>query len=56
MTRVTAARVMTGSAAPVEVTTMSTLASAVGSSSHGTAVPDSARARSWARDHVRLAT
>ena len=48
--------VITSTGAPVDVTTISTAASAVGSSSHGTAVPDSARARSWARAQVRLAT
>ena len=56
MTRATAAARTTGSLAPVEVTTMSTLASAVSISSHGTAVPDSARASSCARAHVRLVT
>ena len=56
MIRATIAWLMTGSVAPVEVTTMSTLASAVCSSSHCTGVPLSARARSWARAQVRLAT
>ena len=44
MTRWTISRRMTGSGAPVDVMTMSTAASAVVSSSNGTAVPDSARA------------
>jgi hypothetical protein len=56
MTRLTAARVMTGSGAPVDVTTMSTAPRAVSSSSHGTAVPDRARASSCDRAQVRLAT
>src|SRR5712691_8629072 len=45
----TNSRRITGSGAPVEVITMSTVASAVASSSKGTAVPASARASSWAR-------
>ena len=56
MIRATVGRVITGSVAPVDVTTMSTLASAVSSSSHGTGVPLRVRARSWARAQVRLAT
>ena len=49
-------RRITGSCAPVEVITMSADASAVVNSSKGTAVPESARAISSARLHVRLAT
>jgi len=56
MIRWTASRLITGSGAPVDVITMSTAASAVASSSKGTAVPASARAISCARAPVRLVT
>jgi hypothetical protein len=52
----TAALVTIGAGAPVDAMTMSTAASAVASSANGTAVPDSTRAISWARAHVRFTT
>ena len=56
MTRWTMSRPIKGSGAPVDVMTISTAASAVESSSNGTAVPESVRAISWARAQVRLVT